>query len=61
MLTYLGTQVARRILQDAKLDSAYAERDLPPVPVPFYNGTPWFLPVVGGYYRWLDRRDRARG
>ncbi len=58
MLTYLGTQTARRIL--GALDSAYAELDLPPVPVPFYSGTPWFLPVVGGYYRWLDRRDRGR-
>lgn len=59
MLTYLGTQVARRILGAS--DSAYAELDMPDVPVPFYSGTPWFLPVVGGYYRWLDRRDRGRG
>ena len=35
-------------------------RDLPKVPVPFYRGRPWFLPIVGGYYRWLDRRDRRR-
>ena len=60
MLTYLGTQVAQRILQDGKADTAYATLDLPKVPVPFYEGRPWFLPVVGGYYRWLDKRDRAR-
>jgi hypothetical protein len=26
--------------------------------VPLYGGTPWFLPLVGGYYRvrdWLGR------
>ena len=22
--------------------------------IPFYGGTPWFLPVVGGYYRMKD-------
>ena len=60
MLTYLGNQVARRILQDGETNTAYATLDLPKVPVPFYKGRPWFLPIVGGYYRWLDRRDRRR-
>jgi glycine/D-amino acid oxidase-like deaminating enzyme len=23
-------------------------------PIPFYNGVPWFLPLVGGYYRARD-------
>jgi glycine/D-amino acid oxidase-like deaminating enzyme len=23
--------------------------------IPFYNGVPWFLPLVGGYYRLRDR------
>jgi hypothetical protein len=22
--------------------------------IPLYRGTPWFLPVVGGYYRMKD-------
>ncbi|MDD9913425.1 MAG: FAD-binding oxidoreductase [Rhodospirillaceae bacterium] len=60
MLTYLGTQVAQRILQDGRANTAYATLDLPKVPVPFYDGRPWFLPVVGGYYRWLDKRDRRQ-
>ncbi len=60
MLTYLGNQVAQRILQDGETNTAYATLDLPKVPVPFYKGRPWFLPIVGGYYRWLDRRDRRR-
>lgn len=59
MLTYLGRQLARRILHDGQCDSAYAELDFPGVPVPFYRGKPWFLPVVGEYYRYRDRRERA--
>jgi hypothetical protein len=31
---------------------------MPAIPVPFYRGTPWFLPLVGEYYRYLDRRER---
>jgi hypothetical protein len=27
----------------------------PKVPVPFYNGTAWFLPFAGAYYRAKDR------
>jgi glycine/D-amino acid oxidase-like deaminating enzyme len=23
-------------------------------PIPLYNGVPWFLPLVGGYYRFRD-------
>ncbi len=60
MLTYLGTQVAQRILQNGASESAYATLTLPRVRVPFYNGSPWFLPIVGGYYRWLDKLDRGR-
>lgn len=60
MMTYLGREVARRILQNGESDSAYARLEFPGVPVPFYSGKPWFLPVVGEYYRYLDRRDRNR-
>jgi glycine/D-amino acid oxidase-like deaminating enzyme len=58
MMTYLGFQVARRILQDGACDSAYAGLNFPGVPVPFYRGKPWFLPIVGEYYRYLDRKER---
>ena len=61
MMTYLGLQVARRILQDGHSDSAYAGLDFPGVPVPFYRGKPWFLPIVGEYYRYLDRKERRAG
>lgn len=58
MMPYLGRQVARRILQDGQTDCAYSKVDFPSVPVPLYRGNPWFLPIIGEYYRYLDRRDR---
>ncbi len=58
MMTYLGNQVARRILQNGHSDSAYVDVEFPGVPVPLYRGSPWFLPIVGEYYRYLDRKDR---
>lgn len=60
MMTYLGNQIARRILQDGHSDSAYVGVEFPKVPVPFYSGNPWFLPIVGNYYRYLDRKERRR-
>jgi glycine/D-amino acid oxidase-like deaminating enzyme len=51
MSTYLGDLVARRIagepLQHRLFDDRFA-------PVPLYMGRPWFLPLVGAYYRFLD-------
>jgi len=58
MMTYLGRQVALRILQNGRSDSAYEALEFPGIPVPFYRGKPWFLPIVGEYYRYLDRRER---
>ncbi len=59
MMTYLGQQVARRIL--GHFHSAYADLDFPAIPVPFYRGKPWFLPIVGEYYRWRDAKERRAG
>ena len=61
MMTYLGRQVARNILQSGQADCAYGKINFPGVNVPFYRGQPWFLPFVGEYYRYLDRRDRRNG
>ena len=54
MATYLGELIARRLggepvdhpLVDASGDGFAA--------IPFYNGRPWFLPIVGAYYKLLD-------
>jgi hypothetical protein len=60
MMTHLGRQVAQRILQDGQPVSAYENLDFQTVPVPFYTGNPWFLPIIGNYYRYLDNRERRR-
>ena len=60
MMTHLGRQVAQRILQDGQPVSAYENLDFQKVPVPFYTGNPWFLPIIGNYYRYLDNRERRR-
>jgi glycine/D-amino acid oxidase-like deaminating enzyme len=55
MMTYLGTQTARKIARVANARCAF-DADFPDHPL--YSGTPWFLPVVGGWYRMRDRLDR---
>jgi glycine/D-amino acid oxidase-like deaminating enzyme len=57
MMTYLGYQTARKILGNSKEPQCtFDDREFPTVP--FYSGTPWFLPIVGNYYRMRDRIDR---
>lgn len=60
MATYLGHQTALKIAGKAVAPSAF---DALPFPTrPTYTGDPWFLPVVGSYYRlrdWLERRLAA--
>jgi glycine/D-amino acid oxidase-like deaminating enzyme len=52
MSTYMGDLMARRISGE---DVANPWRDLDWPVVPFHFGKPWFLPLVGLYYRVLDR------
>jgi glycine/D-amino acid oxidase-like deaminating enzyme len=54
-MTHLGRCAARMILGGGNTASAFARLPLPGMP--FYTGTPWFMPVVGNWYRlrdWLD-------
>jgi glycine/D-amino acid oxidase-like deaminating enzyme len=55
-MTYLGHQTARKILGGGNRVSAFEEIPFPAQPG--YTGTPWFLPLVGGWYRLRDRVDR---
>ncbi|MFO1079898.1 MAG: FAD-dependent oxidoreductase [Reyranellaceae bacterium] len=61
MMTYLGTQTAKKIA---------GGRNVPVNPLdgrtfpthPLYHGNPWFLPMIGAWYRtrdWIDRRLAA--
>ncbi|MFF3332917.1 NAD(P)/FAD-dependent oxidoreductase [Streptomyces sp. NPDC002888] len=54
MATYMGRAVAE--MMDGRPE-ANPLRGLgfPKVPVPFYNGTAWFLPFGGAYYKAKDR------
>ena len=56
MMTYLGTQTARKIARVANAPCAFDSDDFPGHPL--YTGNPWFLPIVGGWYRMRDRLDR---
>jgi glycine/D-amino acid oxidase-like deaminating enzyme len=56
MMTYLGTQTARKIARVANAPCAFDGSEFPDHKL--YTGNPWFLPLVGGYYRMRDRLDR---
>ena len=51
MATELGEIIARRMGGEA-VEHPLMDDRFPPIP--FYHGRPWFLPVVGAYYRFLD-------
>jgi glycine/D-amino acid oxidase-like deaminating enzyme len=54
MATSLGGLMARRIAGDT-FKHPLIDRPFPAIP--FYNGRPWFLPMVGAYYRFRDWVD----
>ncbi|HXU90732.1 MAG TPA: FAD-binding oxidoreductase [Methylomirabilota bacterium] len=57
MATYLGYQTALKIAGKAATPCAFDGLPFPTRPT--YTGDPWFLPIVGSYYRfrdWLERR-----
>jgi glycine/D-amino acid oxidase-like deaminating enzyme len=56
MMTYLGHQTARKIVGKANSVCAFDAPEFPEHPL--YNGNPWFLPLVGGWYRLRDEVDR---
>jgi glycine/D-amino acid oxidase-like deaminating enzyme len=51
---WAGQKAARQILGEDAGASALDMR--PPAAVPFYNGTPWFMPGVFAWLTWQDRR-----
>ncbi|MDA8051377.1 MAG: FAD-dependent oxidoreductase [Rhodospirillales bacterium] len=58
MMSYLGWQTARKIAGAANCPSAFEQDELPGFPV--YRGDPWFLPALGGWFRFRDALDRRR-
>ncbi|MCP5153103.1 MAG: FAD-binding oxidoreductase [Ectothiorhodospiraceae bacterium] len=57
MMSYLGHQVALRILGRTNRRCAFDRAEFRAIPL--YDGRPWFLPMVGASYRLRDKIDRA--
>ncbi len=51
MATMLGELTARRIAGEP-IEHPFVDDRCPSIPL--YNGTPWFLPVVGAYFQVMD-------
>ena len=59
MMSYLGHQTALKLIGGSdKAINAFDGRAFPTAPL--YNGNPWFLPVIGAWYRSHDWWDRMR-
>lgn len=57
-MTHLGRQAALQIMGRANRPSAFSRLPFPTLPG--YRGVPWFMPLVGGWYRLRDRLDGWR-
>ncbi len=53
MATYQGQKIAEWIV-GGKNDNPFAGIPFPGAPLGLYNGTPWFLPLAGAWYKFLD-------
>ncbi|MCC7360398.1 MAG: FAD-binding oxidoreductase [Anaerolineales bacterium] len=53
LATYLGTLLGDVIAGETR-DNPFAELPFPGAPLGLYDGRPWFLPLAGAYYRFLD-------
>jgi glycine/D-amino acid oxidase-like deaminating enzyme len=54
MATYMGRRMAE-VMDGHPEANPLRGLGFPKVPVPFYNGTAWFLPFAGAYYKAKDR------
>jgi len=54
MLSHLGACVARKMAGEKDANPIF-DLPTPGAPLGLYNGKPWFLPLVGMYYRLRDR------
>jgi glycine/D-amino acid oxidase-like deaminating enzyme len=53
MATWQGQQMARMIAGE-KPENPFVGIPFPGAPLGLYNGTPWFLPLAGAWYKFLD-------
>jgi glycine/D-amino acid oxidase-like deaminating enzyme len=53
MATYLGEKMAE-FISTGRDENPFAGIPFPGAPLGLYNGNPWFLPLAGMYYKFLD-------
>jgi glycine/D-amino acid oxidase-like deaminating enzyme len=53
MATYQGQKIAELMAGD-KPENPFVGIPFPGAPLGMYNGKPWFLPVAGAWYKFLD-------
>jgi glycine/D-amino acid oxidase-like deaminating enzyme len=56
MMSYLGREIARKIMGQTNRSIAFDQPEFPTHPL--YHGNPWFLPLVGTWFRTADWWDR---
>ena len=56
MALWLGHKLALKLLSDPEGASAFDSDRMPTLP--FYQGTPWFLPPIMAYAAWRDRQGK---
>jgi len=54
MGTHLGKTVAEAMVKGNIKEHPFAQFDFPNAPLGIYNGSPWFLPFAGMWYKILD-------
>lgn len=54
MGAYLGKTVAEAMLKGNIGEHPFAQFKFPGAPLGLYNGFPWFLPLAGAWYKFLD-------
>jgi len=58
MATYQGQKIAELMASDRtgndKPENPFVGIPFPGAPLGLYNGNPWFLPLAGAWYKWLD-------
>lgn len=59
MMSYLGRETAKKVAGKANRVNAFDQAVFPDHPL--YNGSTWFLPLIGRYFRTRDWIDRTLG
>lgn len=55
LMTYMGYQSARKVIEDKARICAFDDLGFPSIPL--YTGKPWFVPIVGAWYGLRDKLD----